>query len=65
MHLSIKDLSGMPIAQLEGLHYANSLRPSQVPLSALRTATELFQAKDGVIQKGHRPRPVHELLKGT
>ena len=39
----------MPIAQLEGLHHANSLRPSQVPLSALRTATELFQAKDGLI----------------
>ena len=50
MHLSIKDLSNMSIARLEGLHHANSLRPSKVPLSALRTATELFQAKDGVLR---------------
>ena len=65
MHLSITNVANISIAQLEELHYTNSMRPSQVPLSALRTATELFQAKDGVIQRGHRPRPVHELLKGT
>ena len=50
MYLSSTDNSNSTITQLEELHRTNTQRPTQVPLSALRTATQYFQAKDGVIR---------------
>ena len=48
MHLNSINVDCMSITELEALHKANAKRPTQVPLSALRTATQYFQAKDGV-----------------
>jgi hypothetical protein len=48
MHLNSINVDYMSITELEALHQANTTRPPQVPLSALRTATQYFQAKDGV-----------------
>ena len=50
MHLQVTNVDTMSITELEALHYANTTRPTQVPLSALRTATQYFQAKDGIIR---------------
>ncbi|MDA9176171.1 hypothetical protein N9O95_03690 [Alphaproteobacteria bacterium] len=50
MHLNSINVDYMSITELEALHQANTTRPPQVPLSALRTATQYFQAKDGVIR---------------
>ena len=50
MHLNSINVDCMSITELEALHKANAKRPTQVPLSALRTATQYFQAKDGVIR---------------
>ena len=50
MHLNSINVDCMSITELEALHKANAKRPTQVPLSALRTATQYFQAKDGVIE---------------
>jgi hypothetical protein len=50
MHLSSINVDNMSVTELEALHEANTTRPPQVPLSALRTATQYFQAKDGVIR---------------
>jgi len=48
MHLNSINVDCMSITELEALHKANAKRPTQVPLLALRTATQYFQAKDGV-----------------
>ncbi len=50
MHLNSINVDYMSITELEALHQANTTRPPQAPLSALRTATQYFQAKDGVIR---------------